>query len=93
MKDLLDDSIEMRATKEADGEKGLRWYLTLDGNEFKQICKSMVDTIKNKSSTFKALINHFNTICFDYFALFEEWHSYFFHGFLNLSVFLFSYHK
>lgn len=66
--------------------KCMRWYLTLNLEDFDKVCWSLFENVQEKSETFKVIYNHFLKIKFDFIELFKDWISSIFLQTLPLAV-------
>lgn len=51
----------------------MRWYFTLESEQFLQFCNIFFEEVKAKQRTFKLILKHFSKLQYNYMKLFEEW--------------------
>ena len=80
---MLDDNNQNMES----GVKDMRWYITLETDDFVKMCGSFFDIVQEKSFYFNEILEFFNKNSCSYIAMFEEWIKELFQPIFPLSVF------
>ena len=79
---LLDENEEFGVT----GSKAMRWYITLEAEDFGKMCSAFFDIVQEKSLYFNQILEYFTKNDYDHITMFQEWIKHVFHGVFPFSV-------
>lgn len=65
--------LQGKQPSENEDLREMRWYFTLESEQFLQFCNIFFEEVKAKQRTFKLILKHFSKLQYNYMKLFEEW--------------------